>query len=100
MRLISVHKLRVFWEKHPDSERPIRQWVGVVKAYNWKNVNEIKSTLPYVSILKKDRVVFNIKGNDYRIVASFNFSAGICFLCFIGTHKEYGDIDANTVQIN
>ena len=100
MRLISVKKLRVFWEKHPKSEKPIKQWVGVIKAYDWKNVNEIKSTLSFISILKNDRVVFNIKGNDYRIVASFNFIAGICFLCFIGTHDEYDNIDANTVRID
>lgn len=63
----------------------------------WKDPNEVKNTYANASILKDSRVVFNIKGNSYRLVTKFNFEKQWIFIRFIGTHSEYDKIDANTI---
>ena len=63
----------------------------------WRNPEDIKASHPKVSILKGSRVVFNIKGNDYRLVAVVQYQAGVLVIRFFGTHAEYGKIDAETV---
>ncbi|MBW6496883.1 MAG: type II toxin-antitoxin system HigB family toxin [Bacteroidales bacterium] len=63
----------------------------------WKNPNEIKSAYATASILKNSRVVFNIKGNTFRLVVKFNFEKQWAFVRFIGTHAEYDKIDANLI---
>jgi mRNA interferase HigB len=63
----------------------------------WKSPNEVKQTYGNASILKDSRIVFNIKGNSYRLVAKFNFEKQWIFIRFIGTHEEYDRIDANTI---
>lgn len=64
---------------------------------NWESPQDVKLTYANASILKKSRVVFNIKGNTYRLVAKFNFEKQWIFIRFIGTHAEYDMIDANTI---
>ena len=64
---------------------------------DWKNPNEVKKTYVHASILKSNRIVFNIKGNSFRLVAKFNFEKQWVFIKFIGTHVEYSKIDANTI---
>ncbi len=64
---------------------------------NWHTPNDVKRTFANASILKESRVVFNIKGNSHRLVAKFNFEKQWIFIRFIGTHKEYDAIDANTI---
>jgi mRNA interferase HigB len=63
----------------------------------WKTPNDVKQTYPNASILKDNRIVFNIKGNSYRLVAKFNFGKQWVFIRFIGTHSEYNKINANTI---
>ena len=97
MRIIAVENLEDFWKKNPKSKLPLQAWFTVAKRCNWKNANEIKLTFPNVSILKDNRIVFNIKGNDYRLIVKFNFAVSLGYICFVGTHKEYSMIDANEV---
>jgi len=72
-------------------------WLGIVGVASWRNPEDVKATYPKASILKAGRVVFNIKGNDYRLVARLQYQAGILEIRFFGTHPEYDKINAETV---
>jgi mRNA interferase HigB len=72
-------------------------WLDIVTRANWRNPEDIKASYPKASILKSSRVVFNIKGNDYRLVAAVQYRAGVLAIRFFGTHAEYDTIDAETV---
>ncbi len=96
-RIFSKGTLREYWENHPDCEQYLKTWYETVLNNAWQTPNEIKQTYAHGSILKNERVVFNIKGNDYRLVVKFNFKKQWAFIRFIGTHVEYDKIDANTI---
>ena len=72
-------------------------WLDIVTRANWRTPEDVKASYPKASILKASRVVFNIKGNDYRLVARVQYLAGALALRFFGTHSEYDKIDAETV---
>ena len=72
-------------------------WLGIVGRAQWRNPEDVKMSYPKASILKASRVVFNIKGNDYRLVAALQYRAGALAIRFFGTHSEYDRIDAETV---
>lgn len=86
-----------YWQKHPDCEEALKSWFYEAKNADWKTPVEIKRIYRNVSILKNNRVVFNICGNKYRLVVIVHFTAGIIFIRFIGTHKEYDKINAEEV---
>jgi len=96
-RIFSKSTLRSFWEKHPETEQYLKTWYDTTMSSEWKNPNEIKSAYATASILKNSRVVFNIKGNTFRLVVKFNFEKQWAFVRFIGTHAEYDKIDANLI---
>lgn len=96
-RILAKSTLREFWEKHPDSEQYLKTWYDTAKSSDWKTPNDIKHTYATASILKNGRIVFNIKGNSYRLVVKFNFVKQWAFIRFIGTHLAYDKIDANTI---
>ena len=96
-RVIAKRTIREFWEKHPDSKDYLQTWYETVKGANWHKPEDIKQFYATVSILKSSRVVFNIKGNDYRLVAKINYPKQWLFIRFIGTHKEYDKINANII---
>ena len=97
MRVIAKKTLREFWTKHPDCEQQLKAWYQEVDKANWKSFNALKKEYPSASILKDNRVVFNIKGNTYRLIVKFNLPYKICWVRFIGTHAEYDKIDANKI---
>nr|WP_246849007.1 type II toxin-antitoxin system HigB family toxin [Aquimarina sp. U1-2] len=97
VRIIAKRTLRDFWIKHADSEQQLKSWYRETEKANWKNINELKSEYPNASILKNNRIVFNIKGNNYRLIVKFNFDYEICWIRFMGTHAEYDKIDANEI---
>ncbi len=99
MRIIAISVLRQFWEKHPDSEQSIKAWVDEARKAQWAQPSEIKALYRSASILKNRRVVFNIKGNDYRLVAAVAFKLSVVYVKFIGTHAQYDKIDAETVEM-
>lgn len=94
MRIISRKALRTFWEKHPDAQQPLQAWYHDVKRADWRSPGDIKAVYRNASIVGKNRVVFNIKGNKYRLVAAVQYDFRIVFIRFIGTHKEYDAIEA------
>lgn len=97
MRVIAKRTLRDFWEKHADCEEKLKSWYRETEKSKWKNINDLKNGYPSASILKENRIVYNVKGNSYRLIVKFNFEYGIFWIRFIGTHAEYDKIDANTI---
>jgi len=96
-RIFAKSTLREYWERYPDSEQYLKTWYDTAMNSEWKSPNEVKQTYGNASILKDSRIVFNIKGNSYRLVAKFNFEKQWIFIRFIGTHEEYDRIDVNTI---
>ncbi|KPN72713.1 type II toxin-antitoxin system HigB family toxin [Neisseria sp. 83E34] len=99
MKVISVSTLREFWTKYPETEQPLKAWYDEIKKAQWQDMHDIKQQFRSASILKNNRVVFNIKGNNYRLIASFWFSAQYVYIKFVGTHKQYDEIDAETIEL-
>lgn len=99
MRIIAVSTLRDYWEKRPDAKKPLEAWVDEISAAAWKNSADIKAQFRSASILGGRRVVFNIKGNDHRLVVAVAFLYGSVYIKFVGTHAEYDEINVNTVEI-
>lgn len=97
MRIISRRRLVEFWEVHPDAEQPLRAWYTETKKASWNSPAEIKEIYRNVSILSNNRVVFNIKGNTYRLIVVVEYSQGKMFIRFVGTHAEYDRIDATSI---
>ena len=92
--MIAKKILRDFWIKYPDCEQQLKSWHREAEKQNWKNPNAIKKVYPSASILENNRVVFNIKGNQYRLIVSINYDYGIVWIRFIGTHAQYDKINA------
>ena len=98
MKIIAVKALREFWEKFPGAEQPLKAWIDEVRKALWTQPADIKNNYRNASILKNRRVVFNIKGNAYRVVVSVAYRFGAVYIKFIGTHEQYDVIDAETVD--
>lgn len=97
MRIIARRTLREFWEKHSDVEDALKAWCQDVGVAKWKTPEDVKNVYASASVVANNRVVFNIKGNHYRLIAAVNYGYGIVYIRFIGTHREYDKIDAATV---
>lgn len=97
MRIISRKKIRKFGEKHTDARSALESWYADAKHANWKTPSDIKNIYNNACFVGTTRVVFNIKGNKYRLVAVIQFEYGIVYIRFVGTYKEYDRIDATTI---
>lgn len=97
MRIISKKTLREFWEKHKDSEQQLKSWFQETNSVEWKNPKQIKREYPSASFLADNRIVFNIKGNKYRLIVKINYDHNILWVRFIGTHAEYDKINATKI---
>jgi len=91
--------LRNFWKNHADCEQQLKSWFREAQKAEWKNPNDIKTAYPSASILNENRVVFNIKGNNYRLIVKISYDYEMVWIRFLGTHGEYDKINANTIQI-
>ena len=97
MRVIAISTLRRFWQQHPMAEMPLRAWYAEARRARWERPGEIKAVRRNVSIIANNRVVFNIKGNDYRLVVAVRYDKQIMFIRFVGTHAESNRIDASAI---
>lgn len=97
LRVIAKKVLREFWEKHSDCEQQLKAWFQETSKTEWTNLNEIKVEYPSASIIGNDRIVFNIKGNKYRLIVKINFDYQMVWIRFIGTHSEYDKVNAKTI---
>jgi mRNA interferase HigB len=97
LRIVAKKILREFWEIHPDCEQQLKSWFKETNKAVWKNSNDIKSEYPSASILINNRIVFNIKGNKYRLIVKINFDYEMVWVRFIGTNAQYDKINANNI---
>ncbi len=99
MRIIARKALREFCQRSDclDAKEPLEAWYYETKKAKWESWTDIKEKYSSASILKGSRVVFNIDGNKYRLVVKINFPAQIVYIRFIGTHKEYDQINAEVI---
>ncbi len=97
MRIISRRILREFWEKHPETAVPLQIWFHDVEHANWTSPADIKAVYQNASFVANNRVVFNIKGNHYRLVVVVEYQQGVIYIRFVGTHTDYDRIDAATI---
>lgn len=97
MRIIAKRTLREFWQRYPDAEEPFLAWYREVEAEDWDTPAKVKEKYRNASIVGDNRVVFNIKGNDYRLVVKINYRYRVVYVRFVGTHAEYDTIDVEEV---
>ena len=97
MRVIAKSTLREFWIKHTDCEEQLKSWFNEAEKSSWASPVDIKKEYPSASILQDNRVVFNIKGNSYRLIVKINYNVGVVWIRFVGTHNDYDKINAETI---
>ncbi len=99
MRIVSKKTLREFWEQsqYSASQGQLEAWHEEVLKADWSTPQELKAQFGSASIIQDSRVVFNIKGNDYRLIVKINYPYRMVYVRFVGSHKMYDEIDAVTV---
>ena len=98
MRGISKASLVDFWVAHPASKHALQTWFEDASRASWRSPQDIKLRYCSASFVSSNRVVFNIKGNDYRLVVAVAYRFGAVYIKFLGTHKQYDALDAATVK--
>ncbi len=95
MRIISKKTLKDFYEQshYKDSKSPLEAWHKEVLKLDWSNPNEVKAMYRSASVIGNEKIVFNIAGNKYRLIVTINYYAKIVFIKFIGTHKQYDEVN-------
>ena len=96
MRIISKGTLREFWEKHPSASLPLQGWHKETKDADWNTPNDVQAQHGNARIVGSNRIVFNSKGNDFRLIAAIGYATGIGCIRFVGTRSDYDRIDATT----
>ncbi|RQQ88701.1 type II toxin-antitoxin system HigB family toxin [Burkholderia stagnalis] len=99
MRVISKKVLLAFCEKHPVARQSLLAWHEEAAKAAWMTPQDIKERYASASFVGRNRVVFNIKGNDYRLIVAVAYRIGVVYIKFVGTHGEYDKIDAETVEL-
>jgi len=97
MRIIAKRTLPEFWQRRPDSEEPLVAWYREVEREDWDTPAKVKAKYRSASAVADNRVVFNIKGNSYRLVVRINYPCRVVYIRFVGTHAEYDKINAEEV---
>lgn len=97
MRVIAKSTLVAFYQKHPDAEEPIKAWHKEAEHAHWKTTSDIKARYRAADFIAGNRVVFNIRGNRYRLVVKIHYNTRIVYVRFVGTHKAYEKIDAESI---
>ncbi len=97
MHILARRTLREYWESHPDVEQSLLAWYRIVQREVWESPSEVKARFPKASIVGDNRVVFNIRGNEYRLVVHINYTYRKVYIRFVGTHEEYDRINVREV---
>jgi len=97
MRVISRKTLIDYWTENPRAEQPLKSWYAEAKEADWNDTHDVKAQYGNASVVGNNRVVFNIAGNNFRLVVAIHYNMGIIFIRFVGTHEEYDRIDAEAV---
>jgi mRNA interferase HigB len=97
MRVIAISRLKAFWQKHPNAMVPLQSWYAIASRAKWETPADVKADYRSASFLAGNRVVFNVKGNDYRLVVVAHYNRGVLYVRFVGTHAQYDQIDAGSI---
>jgi mRNA interferase HigB len=97
VRVFNRSTVRAFADAHANAEQPLFAWFAEVTKADWKSPEQIKERYPSASIINRERMVFNIKGNSYRVIVAVKFQFHVVYIRFIGTHAEYDKVDAATI---
>lgn len=97
MRVIALKALRDFWERHSQAEVPLRAWHAIASRADWRSPADVKAAYRAASFLSGNRVVFNIKGNEFRLVVAVHYNRGLIFVRFVGTHQQYDRINVEEI---
>lgn len=100
MKILVKKTILYYARKYPMAETQLLVWFNEFSKLEFRNLNELKKIYGNASIVNDNRVVFNIKGNDYRLVVSLNFIQAACYVIWFGTHKEYDKINVETVAFD
>lgn len=97
MRIIAKKTLKEFWKTHPDSEQALRAWYAKTKKASWHTPSDVKNDYRNASFIADNRIVFNIKGNKYRLITAILYHNRIIYIRFVGTHNDCNKIDAAAI---
>ena len=97
MRIIAINTLREYWEKHPETQQPLSEWYLKVSRAEWESFNDMREDFNSVDYVGNQHYVFNIKGNNYRLVVAVKFTPKLVYIRFVGTHDEYMKIDVANI---
>ena len=97
MKILVMRTLYYYIDKYPAAEKALLGWANEVSKTVFSNFNDIKAVYHNASIVGNSRVIFNIKGNEFRIIVSVNFIQNACYVIWFGTHKEYDEIDVEKI---
>ena len=100
MKILVKKTILFYTEKYPIAKTQLLIWYNEITKQDFHNFNELKQIYGNASIVNNQRVVFNIKGNDFRLVVSINFLQTACYVIWFGTHKEYGKINVETIAFD
>jgi mRNA interferase HigB len=100
LRIIAKSRLRKYWERagNEQAQPYLREWYHFCAKQSWRTPQEVKNTFAHASIVGNNRIVFNVKGNNYRIVCAMDYQRQAMFIKFVGTHSEYNAIDAEVIE--
>lgn len=97
-RVLKRSTINEFIERHPQSKIDLLSWYQIMRNSTYSSFDEITSSFPYSRYVSKNRIIFKIKGNNYRLIATFNFKLSVVRINFIGTHAEYDKYDSKTIE--
>lgn len=100
MRIISLKTLRQFWEEYPDSEINLLYWFNKIDKSDFQTPQAVIQSFKGADYVGNERIVFSICRNKYRLIVAFNYEYQLCYIKFVGTHKDYDKVDAKTIEYN
>ncbi len=98
MRVIAKKSLVAFYTKHADAQTALEEWYEKTENAEWENFSELRKTFNSVDSVGNKRFIFNIKGNDYRLIAIVLFKIKMVYIRFVGTHKEYDKLSEEQIK--
>ena len=98
MRIIATSTLKKYWQEHKSAEQSLKAWIQEIENSTWKNSAQLKTKYRNASIISSKRTVFNIKGNEYRLIVDVEYRLKMIFIVWIGTHSQYDKIDVKTIS--
>lgn len=98
MRVLAARTINAYRQCYPDADSALKSWVALIKGNSFKHFVELKTIFSSADLIEDDRIVFNIKGNRYRLIAAVNFNSQIVFVKWFGTHKDYNKINPSEVK--